>query len=92
MKDLKNALATFGLICWFIICIAGIGATIKGCKKVNNQTPRRGNVNIDSITTANDSIKIEVKSLDSVKNAKVIEVISLDNDSSIKLFYKLVSE
>ena len=38
----------------------------------------------------NDSLKIEVKQLDSIKNAKVIEVKTLDNDSTIKLFYKLI--
>lgn len=38
----------------------------------------------------NDSLKIEVGNLDSIKNAKVIEVKTLDNDSTIKLFYKLI--
>ena len=38
----------------------------------------------------NDSLKIEVNNLDSIKNAKVIEVKKLDNDSTIKLFYKLI--
>lgn len=38
----------------------------------------------------NDSLKIEVDNLDSIKNAKVIEVKALDNDSTVKLFYKLI--
>ena len=38
----------------------------------------------------NDSLKIEVDNLDSIKNAKVIEVKNLDNDSTIKLFYQLI--
>lgn len=38
----------------------------------------------------NDSLRIEVDNLDSIKNAKVIEVKTLDNDSTIKLFYKLI--
>ena len=38
----------------------------------------------------NDSLKIEVNNLDSIKNAKVIEVKTLDNDSTIKLFYNLI--
>ena len=38
----------------------------------------------------NDSLKIEVNNLDSIKNAKVIEVKTLDNDSTINLFYKLI--
>ena len=38
----------------------------------------------------NDSLRIKVDNLDSIKNAKVIEVKALDNDSTIKLFYKLI--
>lgn len=38
----------------------------------------------------NDNLRIEVDNLDSIKNAKVIEVKTLDNDSTIKLFYKLI--
>lgn len=38
----------------------------------------------------NDSLKIKVDKLDSIKNAKVIEVKALDNDSTIKLFYQLI--
>lgn len=38
----------------------------------------------------NDSLRIEVNNLDSIKNAKVIEVQTLDNDSTVKLFYQLI--
>lgn len=38
----------------------------------------------------NDSLRIEVNNLDSIKNAKVIEVKTLDNDSTVKLFYQLI--
>lgn len=38
----------------------------------------------------NDSLRIEVSNLDSIKNAKVIEVQTLDNDSTVKLFYQLI--
>lgn len=47
---------------------------------------------IDSLTKINDSIKIKVEQLDSIKDAKIIEVSTLDNDSTLKLFYKLVQE
>lgn len=46
----------------------------------------------DSITKVNDSIKIKVEHLDSIKNAKVIEVKSLDNDSTLRLFYQLIGK
>ena len=38
----------------------------------------------------NDSLRIEVNNLDSIKNAKVIELQTLDNDSTVKLFYQLI--
>ena len=62
-------------------------------KIINNESDIKENVTIaDSIIKVNDSIKIKVEHLDSIKNAKVIEVQTLDNDSTLKLFYKLVSE
>ena len=62
-------------------------------KIINNEADTKENVTIaDSIIKVNDSIKIKVEHLDSIKNAKVIEVQTLDNDSTLKLFYELVSE
>ena len=62
-------------------------------KIINTEDNIKENVTItDSIIKVNDSIKIKVEHLDSIKNAKVIEVQTLDNDSTLKLFYELVSE
>ena len=62
-------------------------------KIINNEDTVKENITIsDSIIRVNDSIKIKIEHLDSIKNAKVIEVQTLDNDSTLKLFYKLVSE
>ena len=61
-------------------------------EKHNISTPIENDTIIDSLATVNDSIKIKVEKLDSIKDAKVIEVSTLDNDSTLKLFYKLVSE
>lgn len=47
---------------------------------------------IDSITKDNDKLIIEVKRLDSIKNAKSIEIQSLDNDSTLRLFYQLIGK
>ena len=46
----------------------------------------------DSIKKENNKLIIKVNNLDSLKNAKIIEVKSLDNDSTVKLFYKLIRE
>ena len=47
---------------------------------------------VDSIKKENDKFILEVNNLDSLKNAEIIEVKSLDNDSTVKLFYKLICE
>lgn len=49
-------------------------------------------IQIDSITKENTKLIIEVEHLDSIKDAKIIEVKSLDNDSTLKLFYQLIRE
>ena len=77
----------------YLIIIAVVIIYTYGKKIINNETDIKENVIVtDSIIKVNDSIKIKVEHLDSIKNAKVIEVKALDNDSTIKLFYKLVSE
>ena len=47
---------------------------------------------VDSVKKENDKLILKVNNLDSLKNAKIIEVKSLDNDSTVKLFYKLIRE
>lgn len=47
---------------------------------------------VDSVKKENDKLILEVNNLDSLKNAKIIEVKSFDNDSTVKLFYKLIRE
>lgn len=56
----------------------------------NNSNQVKENNKIDSITKVNKTLIIEVNNLDSIKNAEIIEVKSLDNDSTVKLFYKLI--
>ena len=81
---------TFLIGCAISFCVgAFVGVSYE---KHNTSTPVERNNVIDSLTTVNDSIKIKVEKLDSIKDAKVIEVSTLDNDSTLKLFYELVSE
>ena len=49
-------------------------------------------INIDSLNNTNKDIYNQIKQLDSIKNEKVIEVKSLDNDSTLRLFYQLISK
>lgn len=92
MNDSTNLFDKFLLIviCVIIGFVAGVMTLYK--YEYNTRISIYKNVSIDSLITINDSIKIKVEHLDSIKNAKVIEVQTLDNDSTLKLFYKLVSE
>ena len=49
-------------------------------------------VDIDSLLTTNDSIKIVIKYIDSTKNEEIEKVLKLDNDSTLELFKQLVRE
>ena len=60
-------------------------------KRYKDYTPI-DNAKIDSLITVNDSIKIKIEKLDSIKDAKIIEVQTLDNNSTVKLFYELISK
>lgn len=53
---------------------------------------KNAELDIDDKIKANDSIKLEVENINKIKDAEIIEVSSLDNDSTVKLFYKLVKE
>lgn len=77
----------------YLILLAVVIIYKYSIKIINNEDTVKENVILtDSIIKINDSIKIKVEHLDSIKNAKIIEVQTLDNDSTLKLFYKLVSE
>ena len=81
----------FFLVCsWIFLFIMGIG--VGTCTKDDSSRPVEEIIKADSIIKVNDSIKIKVKQLDSIKDAKIIEVQTLDNDSTLKLFYELISK
>ncbi len=93
-SDIKGS-----IVDWFakLFLVIGILAIITGfiytCNKDKEQTTSPVEVNvIDSITKQNDKLVIEVEHLDSIKDAKVIEIKSLDNDSTLRLFYQLIGK
>lgn len=77
------------------LCIIAFcaGAIVEArMEKSNTSRPVEEIVKADSIIKVNDSIKLVINDLDSIKNAKIIEVQTLNNDSTIKLFYELISK
>lgn len=58
-----------------------------------NDIPQKSNkIKVDSLVKHSDSLKITIKELEEIKDAKIIEVNALDNDSTVKLFYELVKK
>ena len=94
IDDIKKFFIGLCYIAGCYLVILGLVIIYKySIKIINNEDTVKENVILtDSIIKVNDSIKIKVEYLDSIKNAKIIEVQTLDNDSTLKLFYKLVSE
>ena len=83
--------ALFLIFTWVILGMICFGAG--RCSKLNDFShPVEEIIKADSIIKVNDSIKIKVEQLDSIKDAKIIEVQTLDNDSTLKLFYELISK
>ena len=86
----ERGLFLLGVAVFFFIVGSVVG--IEYQKRNNSNRPVEEIVKADSIIKVNDSIKIKVDQLDSIKDAKIIEVQTLDNDSTIKLFYELISK
>ena len=81
------------LVFIFVVAFAigGVIGFVQG-KKTSSRPVEENIVKVDSLVKVNDSIKIKVEQLDSIKNAKIIEVQTLDNDSTLSLFYELISK
>lgn len=78
------------IVCFLIGAVVGL--ILHFIYKPSSTTPPVESNTIDSIIKKNDKLIIEVEHLDSIKDAKVIEVKSLDNDSTLKLFYQLIGK
>ena len=72
-----------------IVCLAIV---ILYDKHINhNSSPVEEIHKTDSFKLENNKLTTEINILDSIKNNKVNDVTKLNNDSTIKLFYKLIS-
>lgn len=72
--------------CFVVFSIIFVAYFVKDCCNRNNNVIEE-NIKLQK---HNDSLKLKVNNLDSIKNAKVLEVEVLDDDSTISLFYNLI--
>ena len=80
------------IICLMFIVIIFIVVIICGkCENTHESTTTQ-HINVDSLLNTNDSIKVVITYIDSVKNEEIQQVLKLDNDSTLELFKQLVRE
>ena len=73
----------------FVVLVIALCVSIYFCNYCHKKNNNIIETDVE-LQKHNDSLRIEVDNLDSIKNAKIIEVKTLDNDSTIKLFYQLI--
>ena len=78
-----------GIFVFIIIIVISIVCAVNITKYYNNKNNNIIEQDIE-LQKHNDSLKFKVNNLDSIKNAKVLEVEVLDDDSTINLFYNLI--
>lgn len=89
-EAIKRLLCVLCFINIFIIIYLTI---VIACNKHNkhNSSPVEEMYKIDSIRFENNKITTEINILDSIKYNKINDVTKLNNDSTVELFYKLIS-
>ena len=80
------------LIVCIIFCILVITIGTYYYSHSNKKEEQKDIIPIQYIQQQKDSIKIKITTIDSLQHEKIIEVQSLNNDSTLKLFYKLIGK
>lgn len=89
MDGFKEFMYIIGSIIVLLVCIIIFLIVTNTCD--NRQITKDNNI-IESTKHSNDSIRLEIKHIDKDKNEKIIEVKGLNNDSTYKLFKRLIAE
>lgn len=78
-----------GSVIVLLVCTIIFLIVINTC---DNKQIKKDNTTIEKTNYSNDSLRIELKHIDKDKNEKIIEVKGLNNDSTYKLFKRLIAE
>lgn len=90
MRDaFDKIIAICGGVAVIVVSTLIVGTVIRCC--INKQI-KKDNTTIEKTNYSNDSLRIELKHIDKDKNEKIIEVKGLNNDSTYKLFKRLIAE
>lgn len=88
MKTLEYIIKGLIGIVVFIAIVIIINASNK--QKIDIDNSIENKITIDSLKQDNSKLILEIETLDSIKNVQTIEVKTLDNDSTLRLFYELI--
>lgn len=88
-ERLEENIALSVIVVLGIIFISMVWSVVK-CASTNS--PVEEIKKIEQIDKNNIVLDTEIKLLDSIKNEEIIEVKNLSNDSTLVLFYKLISK
>ena len=89
MDGFKEFIAVVGSMVGLLFTIIITAIVIRSCE---NKQIKKDNTTIEKTNYSNDSLRIELKHIDKDKNEKIIEVKGLNNDSTYKLFKRLIAE
>ena len=82
-------IAVISSIVGLLVCTIIVLSVVNTCE---NKQIKKDNTTIEKTNYSNDSLRIELKHIDKDKNEKIIEVKGLNNDSTYKLFKRLIAE
>lgn len=91
MDDIKGIIERVIPLLIVLIITLFLGYCINTCVSYNKIINDNKN-SIDSVKAINKEYKNQLNKLDSIKDAEIIEVKTLDNDSTVKFFYRLIRE
>ena len=89
MDGFKEFIAVVGSMVGLLFTIIITATVVRSCE---NKQIKKDNTTIEKTNYSNDSLRIELKHIDKDKNEKIIEVKGLNNDSTYKLFKRLIAE
>ena len=89
MEGFKGFIEVIGGIIVLLVCTIIVLVVTNHC---DNKQINKDNTTIEKTNYSNDSLRIELKHIDKDKNEKIIEVKGLNNDSTYKLFKRLIAE
>lgn len=78
------------IVCLCALFIGVMIGIVIDVQKYNTTSPVEEMDTVKKLTNSTDSIKLIIINLDSAKRDEIQKVQTLDNDSTIKLFYELL--